>query len=630
MKTSTEAPRIIYSQMVQDEFPQDAGNWYAFEARSGDVISLLIAPYPRQAIDPARYLEILYYKANQENVRPQLALYAADSDEPVAEAQNLHSIHGETDIAYLGHTIEKNGAYRVCVTEKHGRKAPYRLRLNRIGGPNMWSTVESDDRQLNDLGQAIYAALQDLDAPIPGNESLTYRNAVGPVLHNEEIFFALGELVANAKYEVGIRSGNMGESDPLKRVAEGAKRLEDQIKKGIERFEQGEGDSPFYPVVIRIIPNLLFPFSLTGLWAARKKKARAMEILNMFKDVDPRYVQIEVAVHHHRGTGEDHSKITYIDGRYVHISGANIQANNNLKRLERDTAYLFMGEVAQRAVKAFDNSWFKETNYLAIRRAQSDGSVVIECHNFRRGRIEKVPGGKYEHQAAVLSPEWEALGLPRSACIPIFFLDKFKMPGPMSNRVDHPIAQGLLVAINTAREEIHMTSPNFNDEPVVDAVAYAIARGVNVKLLLPYRRNFKKVRLPFGAGTNMNALEVLRERIAIIREKVQLNKVEELRSLLFASVDPAKLKPLHEWGKFELRWSVYSGRKIGDAPGAYHIKLMTVDRQLVYNGSTNWDGQSLNRARETSLVTLDPTYAAFVDDYVFLREWERRKGRREG
>ncbi|MFQ5904342.1 MAG: phosphatidylserine/phosphatidylglycerophosphate/cardiolipin synthase family protein, partial [Candidatus Binatia bacterium] len=562
MNTSNEFKNLTYSQMVQDEFPKDEARWYTFEAKAGDVISLLVVPFPRPAIDPEGYRKVLYRQNNQEDIDPQLALYAADGDEPIARAENLSCIASTPKGDHLVYTIEQDGTYRVRVTEKYGRKVPYRLRLNLIGGPNMWTTDESDNRQLNYLGQAIYNALQDLYAPIPGNESLTYRNAVGPVLHDEEIFFALHELVANAKYEVAIRSGNITESDPLKQIVEGANQLEHRIKKDLKGFKPGEGDKPFYPVVIRIIPDLLLPFFLIGFLAVKKKKKKATEILNMFKSVDPRFVQVEVAVHHHRGTGEDHSKIVQVDGRYVHIGGANLQTNNNFVRVERDTAYLYMGEVAQLAMKAFDNSWFEETNYLATRHARSDGTVVREYHNFRRGRIKRVSGEQYIHPPAVLSPDWEALGLSTSACIPIFFLDKFKMPGPWSNRVDHPIAQGLLVAMNTAKEEINMTAPNFNDEPVIDAVAYAIARGVNVKLLLPYRRNLKKVRLPSGGGSNQNALEVLQERIALVRENVILGEVEEFQSILLVQVDTAKLKPLHEWGQFELRWWVYNGKKI--------------------------------------------------------------------
>ncbi|MFQ5799549.1 MAG: hypothetical protein ACE5H0_12775, partial [Bacteroidota bacterium] len=251
---------LTYSQMVQGEFPTEGAHHYTFKAKKGDVVSLFLSPFPRPAIDRVGYNEVLYHQRNQRDIDPQLALYTADRETPLIAATDIISIQGKPKEDHLVHTIPQDGIYCVCVKERYGRKVPYRLRLNRIGGPNMWTTEDSNDRKLNYLGRTIHHTVRDLAAPIPGKECLTYRNAVGPVLHGTAIFFGLRELVANAKFEVAIRSGNIEKSDPLRMVVEGAKHLENRIKEDLKRFNKGQGDKPFYPVVIRIIPDLLVPF----------------------------------------------------------------------------------------------------------------------------------------------------------------------------------------------------------------------------------------------------------------------------------------------------------------------------------------------------------------------------------
>lgn len=624
---------LVYGQMVQGNFPRTDGHWYTFDARAGDVVSILLAPFPRPTIDPAGYREALDRQSDNSPVDPELRLYPPSGPEPLVRGENIGSIDARPLDDHLCHTMTQDGRHRIFVRERGGRDFGYRLRLNQLGGPHMWRPSRSGNG-VTVLGHEIARSLQHLDAPVAGREALTMRNAVGPVLHGAGIFFGLAELVANARYEVGIRSGNVTRSDPLRQIAAGALRLQQRIERDLIRHERGLGERPFHPVVIRIIPDLLvpaylWPLQFLGLIRAMKRK-KALEILEAFETVDPRYVRIEVAVHQHIGPGEDHSKIAYVDGRYVHIGGANLQANNNFNREERDTAYLYKGEVAQLALRAFDHSWFRETNFLAVRRADANGHMAIDLRSCRRGTIDRIPGGMHGHESAVTNPDWSALGLPDPEGVPVFYLDKFKRPAFWSNSIDHPIAQALLVAMRMATRQLHMTAPNFNDEPVIDAVIYALARGVNVKLLLPYKRNLRKVRLPFGGGSNETALRRLRRRLAVVQGSVAAGRTHELPALLEIPVDPAQVKPLHAWGQLEFRWWVYNGRKLADVPGAYHIKVATIDGECVYNGSTNWDGQSLNRARETSLLTLDPAYAAYVDEYVFAREWDRRKERRDG
>ena len=87
-------------------------------------------------------------------------------------------------------------------------------------------------------------------------------------------------------------------------------------------------------------------------------------------------------------------------------------------------------------------------------------------------------------------------------------------------------------------------------------------------------------------------------------------------------VDVDKLLHSEQWGNLEMRWWIYNHERRADTPGAYHIKLITVDGELVYNGSTNWDVQSMNLSRECSFMILDSEYTDFVDDVVFQREWD--------
>ncbi|MFQ6114160.1 MAG: hypothetical protein ACE5NG_08730, partial [bacterium] len=76
---------LTYSQMVEDTFPKDGAHWYTFGAKKGDVISIVVYPFPQPSIDPEGYGETLYRQRNQKPIDPQLALYAADGDKPIAK-----------------------------------------------------------------------------------------------------------------------------------------------------------------------------------------------------------------------------------------------------------------------------------------------------------------------------------------------------------------------------------------------------------------------------------------------------------------------------------------------------------------------------------------------------------------
>ncbi len=619
--------QLSYGQIVRGTFLPADSSWYEFAASRGDVVSLILSPMPRPAVDPEGYSQMLAGLADPADAALQIELYDATGNERLAEGGLLHSIGGEPKARNIVHAVEADATYRVKVWEGGGRDVRYQLQLNRIGGPNLWYTgPHTSSSHAHSKMRFIERRISGLKAPVPGSEALTSQNVDGPALHDIEIFFALRRLVAEARYEVGIRSGNISSSDPLEQVVEGAKEIELRIRTELER-----GEHPHYPVLIRIIPDLLAPPYCVSFLVTRKKKGKAMEILDRFKDVDPRFIQVEVAIHFHRWRGEDHSKIVHVDGRYVHIGGANLSKNNNFHHNERDSGYLYFGEVAQRALAAFDHAWRDGTSYLAVRHIGEDGKRHVDKHKFRRGRIERRKA--YNHHEEVTHPDWQEAGLPAPARLTVFFLDKHQqrgvVPGLWSDSIANPIAQGLLAAIETAETEVNMTSPNFNDEPIIDAVVYAIIRGVNVRILLPYRRNAFKVRLPFGGGTNETALERLRERVELARRKVASGRKDELSKLIDARVEIERVKDATEWGQLEVRWWEYNGKKIADGPGAYHIKLMTVDQVLAFNGSTNWDGQSLNKARETSLIVINPRYARHINETVFLPEWEQHGRERQ-
>jgi cardiolipin synthase len=133
---------------------------------------------------------------------------------------------------------------------------------------------------------------------------------------------------------------------------------------------------------------------------------------------------------------------------------------------------------------------------------------------------------------------------------------------------DEKMKTAYLQAIDTAKSSIHIASPYFTDQDVINHLIDAAHRGVKVMIVLP--------------ATNDEAI-------------VQDAERAEYNKLIDGGVN------LYE----------YHGRSMA------HEKVATFDGQVSTIGSSNLDARSLNNNDEANVWTNDPTVAANLDEDLF-------------
>ena len=600
----TDATRVVgtlaYGQTAVRAFPEAGFNGYTFKATAGDVISVYATGVPRVKGPNA---VVLLYALDGSN-RP--------GGEPLVWHDNVNA-PTRLDAHIQDYSIATTGTYLLVVAtaDPTKRDGEYRLRLACTGGPcaPKWTTRANDSCQLSGVGKAVHAAVLTSKADqitIPVDKIVSTRNAIGPVLFQRAkqlyanpadmpyptIFPAVADLIANAKYEVDVRTSEtwsldpnkdptdaeLYADDPLQEILDGVARLENRLRK-----EKRHGN----PVVVRWIAD-------TFEW----DYYRTAKVLYRFfapLQLDPQLVKLEIVTYSHGSAHEDHSKVIVVDGAYVHTGGANPHPNNNYEHPEHDTAYVFKGQIAQAALADFAFFWRNDNSLLWSCKPKDDRGGISCRETFPPVLV---------HRREVLAPDWDKLGLPTNACLPMIYLGKKGEDNPFSNAIDNPIAQGYLGAISAATELVRIESPNLNDDAVMQRVLAGLMRTptVRTQIVLPPNRNAKKAGLPTGGGTTESKMAKLYEMIA---------------QSLAARTDRATKEP-EVRARYQFRWHPV----LGDRPGAHHVKYMSVDHQLAIVGSTNMDTQSFNRARETSIAIDDAGVTCYLDSIVFLADFD--------
>jgi phosphatidylserine/phosphatidylglycerophosphate/cardiolipin synthase-like enzyme len=425
----------------------------------------------------------------------------------------------------------------------------------------------------------------------------TRRNAFGPTLMDgKAIFEAAGRLIEVADAEVDLMSFAIEpDAEPYLAL--------------VRAFERRllSGRPLARPFRIRIYADHLSPL-YKGAVARPRAKALLEPWLAIYRKhrLDPRAMPIEVYVHahgpmfyHHGARYSVHDKLFIVDGRYVHIGGANPQAKNNFDHPERDTAAVMKGEIARAALDAFDGLWAESDFSCGIQ--ETGGQYRSSCTNRRTPFA-------VEHDAAVVSPDLDAIGVSGRACLPMTILSKGKRGYSNFEGYTNPWAKGLLAAVASAERHVALTSPNMNAPPLQAALVEAIAtRDVRVNLLLPYARNEDQVNFFGGLGSNTQSVNVIRACGVDARAR-SAAEFEQFRS------------------RVEVAWWVAEGhttRFSGDGAGCYHIKFASFDDRALIVGSGNLDDQSFYHSTETSILVDSEVVTRAVTEFVFLPEWRR-------
>ena len=229
-----------------------------------------------------------------------------------------------------------------------------------------------------------------------------------------------------------------------------------------------------------------------------------------------------------------HKKCLVIDGELAFVGGLNIGAENVLasrpREPVRDMHFRVEGTVIRQIEQQFDDDWVFAT------------------------------GGPPPDMGPPAAPEPSGEGA------------RAIVSGP--DLVDEPMILVLLLAINSARRSIRVSTPYFlPDEQLVTALRLAAARGVTVDLVLPAINNHPMV----------------------------------------AWAARAHIGPL-----------LSAGCRIWRSPPPFdHSKLMTVDEAWAMIGSANWDMRSLRLNFEMNVEFYDSGFAKAISDVIDSRRGER-------
>ncbi|MBT8493703.1 MAG: phosphatidylserine/phosphatidylglycerophosphate/cardiolipin synthase family protein [Deltaproteobacteria bacterium] len=432
-----------------------------------------------------------------------------------------------------------------------------------------------DECRLSALGSSIAtaAAASNPDVSlVPLDQVLSYDNVAGPALiEGEEIFTALGAMIAEAEVDANLAffDWEVG-SDPSDALLDGLLALDERLN---DERAANKGVWERAPVQVRITVNA--PRFNPQLVAEPLR--RAVDAI----DLDERLVEVHVGTRPAFTFGVMHEKLAVIDGLHVHIGGANVQGYNDWTHDYPswwDSAYVLSGSVAQSALHVFESHWAE--------------SSVWQCDY---NSCEQAPAQPFERTVAEPMDD---------ACTPMIALNR-RPVGEPNNDIDSAQDAGYLAGMNGARSHIHIQTPNLNDDAAKDALLDAMARGVQVRVVLPlgFNDNFAGPLIFGQGGTNDENADELYERARQVladagKDPETVCDVLDIRwfsrrqpdgSILL--IDDRECETLPE--------DACAG---GHVHGAAHAKYMSVDDQVVFVGSLNQDTQSWNNAGETNVA----------------------------
>ena len=493
--------------------------------------------------------------------------------------------------------------------------------------------------QLSELGRAVYDAAYcatrqgsdgtPINSTVPRDAILSSENVASAAVLNDgdEIFPTLRDLVANARHEVAIEmfDWELG-SDASNEIFRGLHDLSRRNNFGRP------------PVHARILINALggVPEGAASLLAAHGYDVRTPEQIaketyfalmaadlktlegqgsRLIIDENEGSLSLTIGTRAFAGLGVMHQKLVVIDGQVVHIGGANVQRFHNWKADQvpwHDSAYVLCGEVGRSMLADFDRMWAEGRSWGCHAVGDGEFAIELECSS----DDNELPFRSYEppgidacpRRAAYQDLEWLGDG-----CLPTIAL--VKRPASITQHggylgtgdVDHPAAAGYIAAIAAATHHIHLETPNLNDDLVVEALANAVQRGVEVQIVTGLGFNDPAVSLEGQGGTNA-------ENVG------RLWKAVYARGVAPASAC-ANLAVRFHAGRHD--GALVDARSDGHGIAPTHTKYLSIDDRLVIVGSTNMDTQSWNFSGEANVAVDSAEVAAAWEATLFLPDWDR-------
>jgi phosphatidylserine/phosphatidylglycerophosphate/cardiolipin synthase-like enzyme len=382
---------------------------------------------------------------------------------------------------------------------------------------------------------------------------------IKPLVDGVEIFTGFKDLISQAKHEVNLVSFEWNPKSDAARV----------IGEGIKLAEQNYIDKK---IIVRIIID---DFDIDP-----RRIIDAMNTSRKSWNIDESKIDLQFATYPHLAFGASHSKYLVVDGKYVIITGANVQVVHNFTPdIWHDTGYLMEGTVALTILKDFDNSWTKYAHhYNCLERI-----IPIDC---LRTRAPAIPDRSY------LLDNYYHSG------IPVITLPKRSREKP-NDIIDSPTDQGWIAAMDNAEVSINIETPNINATGFQDTVISALKRGVTVKIITNQGYNDLLEKMPFQGGSNIEIFEKLKKRII--------------------SEDSSKADFL------KMGWYSKDGITpiVGHGKNVSHTKYMSIDGKITIIGSGNMDTQTWTQSREINFLIDSQDATERILRAFYNGDWDR-------
>ncbi len=465
---------------------------------------------------------------------------------------------------------------------------------------------------------------------------LTKRNMAGPALLDAaEMWPALGQLIANAKYEVDLQWHIIDpDSDGFGEVVAGLRTLNERLN----------ANPNAEPVVVRILyaDAWPLPWRVTGFGPPRaiKDTDYASVIRAGLGRVNPK-LRIVLASHFWNYTALNvmHVKMAVIDGVTVHLGGGNLSNAQNFRRWrgspenkagnedvmrmqpyrlelmppgqpvnpevigyyplllpEHDSAYIMKGEVGQAALAQFDDIW---------NARETDTSNCNEYFQYRDSKChgeDPMPNPRnlpVGHVWQVTNPNYDDFGIPADACLPMVFMAKRGSNTLFNQDHRNALVEGMWAAFDSAEHTLKVSSPNANLRgalKILETVRRFEAQGTGTtQVLIPFEFNWPLEIIPvLGGGSNWLWQNILDGAVS--------------------DASQGAGRPL------DYRWQSLDGEntfKGWKKEHGRHIKYYSVDGEMVLVGSFNLDEQSVLRSREVMIAIDDELVTRQYDSKIF-------------
>lgn len=169
-----------------------------------------------------------------------------------------------------------------------------------------------------------------------------------------------------------------------------------------------------------------------------------------------------------------------------------------------------------------------------------------------------------------------------------------------------PLNLFILAALDHANEDIYIQTPNLTSPPVMDALAHALERGINVTIITSARMMILEQLATAGTVTELCV------RRLIVRYRAILQQYQ-------SSTDPSNglEEGRHKPGQLSVRYFRPDARSnMAKEPVKSHLKLTIIDRRIVVLGSGNMDRASWYTSQELSLAFFSPQMAEKIKETV--------------